>query len=136
MRPLIASRESRKSPLVPAAFFVFAALAAWKLAGFIASGDTDSLIYALLIFIGSAITLTILRDWRRGLYLFLAWLVFEDFPEIPRKQHGHLFRQGFSGGVFVFELVSCMAAQTSCVVSATVLDSVAHPVLVRGDPGV
>jgi hypothetical protein len=79
MRPLIASRESRKSPLVPAAFFVFAALAAWKLAGFIASGDTDSLIYALLIFLGSAITLTILRDWRRGLYLFLAWLVFEDF---------------------------------------------------------
>jgi hypothetical protein len=79
MRPLIASRESRKSPLVPAALFGFAALAAWKLAGFIASGDTDSLIYALLIFIGSAITLTILRDWRRGLYLFLAWLVFEDF---------------------------------------------------------
>lgn len=79
VRSFATSRELRRSALLPFLFLALASVAAWKLAGFIVSGDTDGLIYSLMIFLGSAILLTILKDWRRGLYLFMGWLVFEDF---------------------------------------------------------
>jgi hypothetical protein len=60
-------------------FFVFALLAAYELAGYIVSGDLTSLAVFAMLCVGVAIVVTILNNWRRGLYFFLAWLLFEDF---------------------------------------------------------
>jgi hypothetical protein len=37
------------------------------------------LAYACLILIGGVIVIAILNNWRNGVYLFLSWLLFEDF---------------------------------------------------------
>ncbi|HET9399898.1 MAG TPA: hypothetical protein VFO34_03020 [Candidatus Acidoferrales bacterium] len=37
------------------------------------------LIVAAVIVVGALVFLAILQNWRRGIYLFLVWLVFEDF---------------------------------------------------------
>jgi hypothetical protein len=72
------SGTPRKSFLV-FGFLIFATGAAYVTARFIISGDLASLSYAGLIFVGGAIVLAVLHNWRRGVYLFLGWLLFEDF---------------------------------------------------------
>ena len=69
----------RRGPLVALTLFAFGLLLAYKLAGYIIGGDTNSLALAAMAFVGSAIVVAILNSWRRGLYFFLAWLLFEDF---------------------------------------------------------
>jgi hypothetical protein len=60
--------------------------AAYKAAGAILANDLDSLAFAALLFVGGAVVVAILNDWRRGLYLFVAWILFED---IVRKYLGN-----------------------------------------------
>jgi len=48
-------------------------------ANYILTGDTTSLIYITLIAIGGAFVIAMLNDWRQALYIFLVWLLFEDF---------------------------------------------------------
>ena len=70
---------SIRSPGVAIVSYILVALAAYQLAEFILSGDINSLLY-LGMFIGGAIgVITVLNDWRKGVYLFLAWILFEDF---------------------------------------------------------
>lgn len=60
--------------------FAFAfALAAYKLAAYIIAGNMSGLAFLAMAFVGCAIVVAILNNWRRGLYFFLAWLLFEDF---------------------------------------------------------
>ena len=59
-------------------FFIFAAVAAYETAGYIISGDLAGLSYAALLFVGGAILVAVLNNWRNGVYLFLGWLLFED----------------------------------------------------------
>jgi hypothetical protein len=80
MRSLAASSgQLRRGPLLAIGFFVFAMLLAYKAAGYIVADDVDSLAFAGLAFVASALVVAILNDWRHGVYFFLAWLLFEDF---------------------------------------------------------
>src|SRR5215475_793876 len=76
--PGILSRGSRsKSPVL--LLFVAATLVlAYEAAGFILAGDTTGLIYIGLALLVAAFVISMLNNWRRGLYIFLVWLLFED----------------------------------------------------------
>jgi len=75
----LASIRSPRSPVNAFVSLVLVALAAYEVAELILGGDINSLIY-LGVFIAGAIGLvTVLNDWRKGVYLFLAWILFEDF---------------------------------------------------------
>lgn len=76
----------RSSPLTALVFFAIALFAAYEAAGFIISGDTTGLIYVGLAFIVAAFVVAMLNNWRRGLYIFLLWLLFED---LARKYLGN-----------------------------------------------
>ena len=69
----------RRSPLIALGFLIFFVVAAWKTANYVIAGDMTSLALVALAFVGGAIALAILNNWRDGLYFFLAWLLFEDF---------------------------------------------------------
>src|SRR6266852_8795551 len=64
--------------LVSCGFFIFALLVAWQISGYIVSNDFSSLAFAAIIFAGAAVVAVVLSSWRKGLYFFLAWLMFED----------------------------------------------------------
>jgi len=63
------------------AFGVFVAvlLAAYYAAEAVIDNDVTRLAYVALIFVAGALIVAILNDWRRGLYFFIGWLLFEDF---------------------------------------------------------
>ncbi len=68
----------RRGPLFAVGFFVFAMFAAYQLAGYIINNDVNSLAFASMAFVGGAIVVAMLNNWRNGVYFFLAWLLFED----------------------------------------------------------
>ena len=59
---------------------------AYEVGGKIAVGDLKSIALIAFAFAGSAVAVTILRNWRSGFYLFLIWLLFED---LARKYMGN-----------------------------------------------
>lgn len=61
------------------AFFALAIVGAYKIAGYVVANDFTSLLYIGAIFVGLVFVVTVLQNWRNGVYLFLAWLLFEDF---------------------------------------------------------
>ena len=70
---------ARRNPVFAVSFLIFFAIAAYKTAGFIIAGDMAGLSITALAFIGCAFVVAMLNDWRNSLYLFLTWLLFEDF---------------------------------------------------------
>jgi hypothetical protein len=60
-------------------FFAFAIVAAYKLSQYVLTNDLGGLAIVGVPFVAGAVVLLILKDWRKGLYLFVAWLLFEDF---------------------------------------------------------
>lgn len=86
MTSLALPRDFRKKPLLSFALLAFALLGAYEVAGFILSGNLNGLAYSALIFMAASIVLAVLRSWRKGLYFFLAWLLFED---LARKYLGN-----------------------------------------------
>ncbi len=64
--------------LISVVLFLFSILAAWQAAQWISAGQTKMLIFAGMGFVLCAIALTILKSWRKGFYLFIVWLLFED----------------------------------------------------------
>ena len=77
--PLSPIGPIRSGTLLTFGFFVFAILAAYEVSGYVISGDISGLALIGLIFMGAAIVVVMLNNWRNGLYFFLAWLLFEDF---------------------------------------------------------
>lgn len=71
--------EFRRGGRVTFAFFIVAMIVAWKAAGYIVADDIPSLLYIALVFIIFVFVLALLRNWRNGVYLFLSWVLFEDF---------------------------------------------------------
>ena len=70
---------SRQKHLVGLGYFLFALVIAYKVSGFIVSGDNTSLgLFGIAVAAG-AVVVAILNDWKKGVYLLLAWLLFEDF---------------------------------------------------------
>jgi len=75
---MTATSPARK-PLLVIAFFAFALVAAYEVAQYVINDDMMGLAYAGLCLAGLVIVIAILNNWRSGVYLFLAWLLFEDF---------------------------------------------------------
>ena len=71
--------QFRRSRWFALTFFAVALFGAYKTAGYILENDITSLLYLGLIFVVVVFVLALLRNWRNGVYLFLAWLLFEDF---------------------------------------------------------
>ena len=88
----------RRGPLVAFGFFVFAMIAAYEVAGYIISNDVASLAFAAMAFVGGAIIIAILNNWRNGVYFFLGWLLFED---LARKFLGNNMMIYFAKDVLV-----------------------------------
>jgi hypothetical protein len=51
---------------------------AWVVGGWIAAGDSQLLIFSALGLVVCAVAVATIQNWRLGLYLFLAWMLFED----------------------------------------------------------
>jgi hypothetical protein len=60
-------------------FFVFIALVAYEIAQSIISDDIEFLLYAAILATISVFVVATLKNWRNGVYVFLCWLLFEDF---------------------------------------------------------
>ena len=69
----------RRNPLIVFGFLLLFVVAAYKTAGFILAGNMTDLALVTIAVAMCALVVAILNDWRKGLYLFLAWLLFEDF---------------------------------------------------------
>jgi hypothetical protein len=67
-----------RNPLVTFVWFVVVIFAAYKTAEAILSDDFTIPLYAFILFLSGAVVMAILNDWRRGLYLLVAWILLED----------------------------------------------------------
>src|SRR5437016_3420409 len=65
---------------------VLIALAAYECAELILSGDLSTLYYAAFVVFGIVAIVAIFKNWRTGLYCFVAWILFED---LARKSLGN-----------------------------------------------
>ena len=79
MHRTLASIRSPRSPAFAVVFYALATLAAYEVAQFILRGDISFLIYLGLFIAGAIAAVNVLNDWRKGVYLFVAWILFEDF---------------------------------------------------------
>jgi hypothetical protein len=81
MRILDIPRSLRlsRNPLVGFGLWIIVIFAAYKAAEAILADDLNSLAYAGILFVAGAVVVAILNDWRRGLYILVAWILFEDF---------------------------------------------------------
>jgi len=66
--------------------FVIGIWAAWQSGEKIASNDLKAIEFAAFGFAACTVAVVILRSWRRGFYLFIAWMLFED---LARKYLGN-----------------------------------------------
>src|SRR5271166_3123042 len=73
------SLRSSRNPLVGIGLFILVIYAGYKAAEAILANDLSSLSYAALLFVAGAVVIAILNDWRRGVYLLVGWILFEDF---------------------------------------------------------
>jgi hypothetical protein len=64
---------------VTVGFFAIAIAAAYELSQYVISDDMSGLAFVGMAFVVGALVLVMLKDWRKGLYFFLGWLLFEDF---------------------------------------------------------
>src|SRR5216683_4909259 len=71
--------QLRRGPIAASAFLLLAGVTAYQTSMYLVNGDLVGLAYVGIAYGIGAVVVTILRDWRNGLYLFLAWLLFEDF---------------------------------------------------------
>lgn len=100
MRPALgipAGRSNRKA-LCTFGFFVLAVVSAYEVAQYVISDDIEGLAYVALLGAGTAIVVAILNNWRKGVYFFLAWLLFED---LVRKFLGNNMAIYFAKDFFV-----------------------------------
>jgi hypothetical protein len=73
------SLRSSRNPLAAVGIMVVVLYAAYKAAELILTGDLSTFGLVAFISIGLAVAVAILNDWRRGLYVLVAWILFEDF---------------------------------------------------------
>jgi hypothetical protein len=90
--------QFRRSPLVALGFILVVAVVGYQASQFILLGDISSLIFAVMFFVFAAVVVVMLNDWRRGLYFFLIWLLFED---LARKFLGNNMAVYFGKDILV-----------------------------------
>lgn len=88
MRLLTPSFPERfgRQRLLTLGFLIIAAVAAYEVSQYIISGDQISLLLVAGLLAGGAVVVTVLTNWRRGLYFFFIWLLVED---LARKYLGN-----------------------------------------------
>jgi hypothetical protein len=75
----LSSVRSSRKPLVGIVVFAIVLLLAYQAAEIVLSGDLTLFGYAGVLVFVVVVVITILNDWRRGVYILAAWLLFEDF---------------------------------------------------------
>lgn len=80
------SLRGSRNQLVAFGWFAVVIIAAYEAAGAIVAGDLTSLAFAAVLLVSGALVVTILNDWRRGLYVLVALICFED---LVRKYLGN-----------------------------------------------
>jgi hypothetical protein len=78
-RALQAPGHFQNKHLLTCGFLVLALLAAYLVAGDILSGDFTSMVFVGIGAASIVFVIAVLREWHRGLYFFIVWLLFEDF---------------------------------------------------------
>lgn len=78
--------QFRRSPILALGALVLVGLIIFTVSDYIVSENTIAIAYIAIIFAGAAAVVAILRNWRNGVYFFLAWLLFED---LARKYLGN-----------------------------------------------
>jgi hypothetical protein len=71
--------RSSRNPLVALVLFAIVIFAAYQVSQVILANDFTFLALIAIAFAGCAVLVAILNDWRRGLYLLVWWILFEDF---------------------------------------------------------
>jgi hypothetical protein len=80
------SFRGSRNPAITAALVLLVALGAYEAAQLILADDLPTLGIIGILFAGCVVVAGILNDWRRGLYILVAWILFEDFV---RKYFGN-----------------------------------------------
>jgi hypothetical protein len=68
-----------RNPLVAIGLFAVVIFAAYTAAEAILANDLISLVYAAILLGAGVVVVAILNNWRRGVYIFFAWIFLEDF---------------------------------------------------------
>jgi len=98
-----------RSPGLTIVAFVGVLCLAYEAAQLVLEGNFNLLVMSGMAFIGTAIVVAILNDWRRGLYLLLGWILFED---LFRKYLGNNMAIFFAKDVLTIVLyISFFAAK-------------------------
>ena len=75
----LSSGHFRRRYGITLAILLIGVLGAYRLAEYVIDNDMVGLGYAALCVVGATVVITVLTSWRKGFYLFLVWLLFEDF---------------------------------------------------------
>lgn len=76
--PAVADHLNRRRINVLVAAVVFV-VAAYELAEYVIAGDMTGLLYVALVAAAVVSCVAIVKDWRRGVYALVTWVLFEDF---------------------------------------------------------
>jgi hypothetical protein len=101
MYKALVSIRNLRSPVFTLVFYALAALAAYEVAQFILTEDISLLMYLGIVIAGAIGAVNVLNDWRKGVYLFVAWILFED---LFRKYLGNNMALYFAKDVLVLLL--------------------------------
>jgi hypothetical protein len=73
------SLRTSRNPLANLGLIFLLVYAAYKTAQIILADDLPTLAYAAMFFLAGVVVVAVLSDWRRGLYILVGWILFEDF---------------------------------------------------------
>lgn len=73
------SLRSSRNPLVFLGLVGVVIYAGYQAAQLVLAGDVSGLLFVALVAAGGTVMVTMLNDWRRGLYVLVVWILFEDF---------------------------------------------------------
>src|SRR5215472_8549390 len=75
----LSSDYFRRRHRLTLAILLIGVFGSYRLAQYVIDDDMVGLAWVALSVVGAAVVLIVLKSWRMGFYLFLAWLLFEDF---------------------------------------------------------
>ncbi|HET6930419.1 MAG TPA: hypothetical protein VFI45_08865 [Candidatus Acidoferrum sp.] len=105
-----------RSPGLTLIAFVGVLCLAYEAAQLVIEGDVNTLVMSGLVFVGLAVVVAILNDWRRGLYLLFGWVLFED---LFRKYLGNNMAVFFTKDILTIVLyISFFAAKRERLVKS------------------
>ena len=98
LRSTAAPPDSSRKLLVAFVFVLIFAAAAYEFSELVLAGDLMGFAYVALFAVGGVFIITILNNWRNGVYFFFTWLLFED---LARKYLGNNMAVYFAKDILV-----------------------------------